>query len=63
MTIVVSKSDNRQLRSDIPVMKKAAEHLAADPALARKFLIENGFMTPKSGKLTKPISTNPAGIV
>jgi hypothetical protein len=53
MSPIVFESDNRQLRSEIPVMKKAAGRLAANPVLARKFLIENGFMTPKSGKLTK----------
>lgn len=53
MTVVVSKSDNRQLRSEIPAMKKAAKRIASTPDRARKFLIDNGFMTKKSGKLTK----------
>jgi hypothetical protein len=53
MTVVVSKSDNRQLRSEIPAMKKAAKRIASNPDRARKFLIDNGFMTKKSGKLTK----------
>jgi hypothetical protein len=53
MTVVVSKSDNRQLRSEISAMKRAAKRIASNPEKARKFLVDNGFMTKKSGKLTK----------
>lgn len=52
MTIIAAKRDNRQLRADIPLMKKVAEKRMNDPEKARRFLIKGGFMT-KGGKLPK----------
>lgn len=52
MTVIVAKPDNSQIRSEIPVIEKAARKHLKSPAKARKFLIKGGFMTP-GGKLPK----------
>jgi len=40
MTVIAAKTDNRQLRAEIPVMKRAAQKRMGDPEKIRKFLIK-----------------------
>jgi hypothetical protein len=52
MTTISATPDAKRLRQEIPVIKKAARKIAADPLKAREFLRRGGFVT-KSNKLTK----------
>lgn len=53
MNVVISKPRNNGYNAEIRAIDEFTKRMTADPKAARKFLIESGFMNPKTGKLTK----------